>query len=312
MQPVNVSFYDAIASNKRRSIVLCSFFILIIGALGMAFGVVLGDPGFATGLALIFAGGSAWISYYHSDSMVLAMSGARPVVHEQYPFLDNVIEGLAIAAGVPKPRAYIIEDTAMNAFATGRDPQHAVVCVTSGLLTRLNRAELEGVIAHEMSHVQNYDIRFMSLVVVMVGVITLLSDWFLRSLRWRGVGGSRRSGSDGRGGGAAVLVFLVIGLILAILAPIVAALIQAAVSRQREFMADANGVRLTRYPKGLADALRKLGADTEPLEAANKATAHLYIVSPLMAHGGRVNSWFSTHPPIEERIKRLEAMGASA
>jgi heat shock protein HtpX len=147
----------------------------------------------------------------------------------------------------------------------------------------------------------------MSLVVVMVGVITLLSDWFLRSLRWRG---GRRSSS--RGGGGAVLVFLIIGLVLAILAPIVAALIQAAVSRQREFMADANGVRLTRYPKGLADALRKLGADTEPLEAANKATAHLYIVSPLMAHGGRVNSWFSTHPPIEERIKRLEAMGATA
>jgi heat shock protein HtpX len=307
MRAVTVNFYDAIASNKRRSIALCTFFILIIGALGMAFGVVLGDPGFATGLALILAGGSAWISYYHSDSMVLAMSGARPVVHEQYPFLDNVIEGLAIAAGVPKPRAYIIEDSAMNAFATGRDPQHAVICVTSGLLTRLNRAELEGVIAHEMSHVQNYDIRFMSLVVVMVGVITLLSDWFLRSLRWRG---GRRSSS--REGGAAALVFLIIGLVLAILAPIVAALIQAAVSRQREFMADANGVRLTRYPKGLADALRKLGADTEPLEAANKATAHLYIVSPLMAHGGRVNSWFSTHPPIEERIKRLEAMGATA
>lgn len=307
MPAVNVNFYDAIASNKRRSILLCSFFILIIGALGMAFGVVLGDPGFATGLALILAGGSAWISYYHSDSMVLAMSGARPVVHAEYPFLDNVIEGLAIAAGVPKPRAYIIEDSAMNAFATGRDPQHAVVCVTSGLLTRLNRAELEGVIAHEMSHVQNYDIRFMSLVVVMVGVITLLSDWFLRSLRWRG---GRRS--DSRGGSGAVLVFLIIGLVLAILAPIVAALIQAAVSRQREFMADANGVRLTRYPKGLADALRKLGADTEPLEAANKATAHLYIVSPLMAHGGRTNSWFDTHPPIEERIKRLEAMGATA
>lgn len=307
MAAVNVNFYDAIASNKRRSILLCSFFVLIIGALGMAFGVVLGDPGFATGLALILAGGSAWISYYHSDRMVLAMSGARPVVHEQYPFLDNVIEGLAIAAGVPKPRAYIIEDSAMNAFATGRDPQHAVVCVTSGLLTRLNRAELEGVIAHEMSHVQNYDIRFMSLVVVLVGIITLLSDWFLRSLRWRG---GRRSSS--REGGAVMLVFLIIGIVLAILAPIVALLIQAAVSRQREFMADANGVRLTRYPKGLADALRKLAADTEPLEAANKATAHLYIVSPLMAHGGRVNSWFSTHPPIEERIKRLEAMGATA
>jgi heat shock protein HtpX len=298
-----VNFYDAIASNKRRSVALCAFFILIIAALGCAFGFVLGDPGFTTGLAFLVAGFMAWIGYYNSDKMVLAISGARPVVHEQYPFLDNVIEGLAIAAGVPKPRAYLIEDTAMNAFATGRDPQHAVVCVTSGLLTRLNRAELEGVIAHEMSHVQNYDIRFMSLVVVLVGVITLLSDWFLRALRFRG-----RARSSGRGGGAAVLVFLILGIVLAILAPIVAALIQAAVSRQREFLADANAVRLTRYPKGLADALRKLAGDTEPLEAANKATAHLFIVSPLMAHGGRVNSWFSTHPPIEERVARLEAM----
>lgn len=304
---VPVNFYDAIASNKRRSVALCVLFIVIIAALGFLFGVQLGDPGFATGIALIVAGLSAWVSYYNSDKMVLAMSGARPVEHAEYPFLDNIIEGLAIAAGVPKPRAYIIEDTAMNAFATGRDPQHAVICVTSGLLTRLNRAELEGVIAHELSHIQNYDIRFMSLVVVLVGVITLLSDWFLRSLRWRS--GSRRSSSN-RGGGGLVLVFLILGIVLAILAPIIAALIQAAVSRQREFLADANGVRLTRYPKGLADALRKLGGDEELLEAANKATAHLYIVSPLLAHGGRVNSWFDTHPPIEERVAKLEAMGA--
>jgi len=217
--------------------------------------------------------------------------------------LYNVVEGLSIAAGVPAPKCYVIDDTAPNAFATGRNPKNSVICVTTGLLQKMNRAELEGVIAHEMSHIKNYDIRLQTLAVVMVGVVALLSDWIMRSFWWGG--GRRRGGRDKSGAGA---IFVVVGLLLAVLGPIISQLIRLAISRKREFLADASGAMLTRYPPGLASALRKISTDTEPLEAANKATAHLYIVNPLKDIKGAVNKLFSTHPPIEERISALEKM----
>jgi heat shock protein HtpX len=246
--------------------------------------------------------------YYASDKIVLGISKARPVTREEFPYLYNVVDGLAIAAGIPAPRCYVIEDTAPNAFATGRKPETAVICVTTGILDKLNRVELEGVIAHEMSHIKNYDVRLQTVVVVMAGVVALLSDWMLRSFMWGG--GRRRSRNRGGSGGAEGILILV-GLALAVLAPFFATIIQLAVSRKREFLADASGAMLTRYPAGLASALRKISADKEPLEAANKATAHLYIVNPLKnlkGGGGGINRLFSTHPPIEERIAALERM----
>ena len=251
-------------------------------------------------VAVVVAIAMTFSSYYYSDRIVLAMSQARPAEKPQYAHLINSVEGLAIASGIPTPRVYVIDDTAPNAFATGRDPEHGVICVTTGLLQKLNRVEVEGVIAHEMGHIKNYDIRFTTLVAVLVGIVALLSDWMLRSFRFR-----RRSSS--RDGGAG-LIWLVIAIVVAILAPLTAALMQAVLSRQREYLADASGALLTRYPKGLADALEKIAADPEPLEVANKATAHLYIYNPLKDIGGIVNKLFSTHPPIEERVRRLRAM----
>lgn len=295
--------YEQISKNKRNSIILCIMFVLFVGFLGWVFAqlTALGNGGIvlAVGIATLWA----FASYYYSDRIVLAISRARPLEKHEFPHLFHAVEGLAIAAGIPAPRVYVIEDTAPNAFATGRNPEHSVVCVTTGLLQKLNRLELEGVIAHELSHVKNYDILFGSLVVVMVGVVALLSDWILRSFLW---GGGRRRREEG--GGQAQVILLVVGLVLAILAPIIAQLVRLSISRKREFLADASGAMLTRYPAGLADALRKLDADTEPLEAANKATAHMYIVNPLKEHGGAINKLFSTHPPIGERIKALEAM----
>ncbi|MCX6338732.1 MAG: zinc metalloprotease HtpX [Candidatus Aureabacteria bacterium] len=295
--------YEQISKNKRNSIILCVLFVLFVGFLGWVFGQLsaLGNGGIV--LAVLIATLWAFASYYYSDRIVLAISRARPLEKHEFPHLFHAVEGLAIAAGIPAPRVYVIEDTAPNAFATGRNPEHSVVCVTTGLLQKLNRLEIEGVIAHELSHVKNYDILFGSLVVVMVGVVALLSDWILRSFLW---GGGRRRREEG--GGQAQVILLVVGLVLAILAPIIAQLVRLSISRKREFLADASGAMLTRYPTGLADALRKLDADTEPLEAANKATAHMYIVNPLKEHGGVINKLFSTHPPIEERIKALEAM----
>jgi heat shock protein HtpX len=231
------------------------------------------------------------------------------VSKDEYPYLYNVVEGLAIAAGIPKPRCYVIDDTAPNAFASGRNPENAVVVVTTGILKKLNRAELEGVIAHELSHIKNYDILVQTLAVVMVGVIVLLSDWILRTFLWGG--GRRRRTSSEREGGNAGAVLVIVALALAILSPLFAQLLRLAVSRKREFLADADGALLTRYPPGLASALRKLSADTEPLEAANKATAHMYIVNPLKGQkhgGGAMARLFSTHPPIEERVAALEKM----
>lgn len=295
--------YEQIAANKRKSAALIFFFILAVAALGYAFSYLTewGAPGIAA--AVVFALVSALGSYYASDKIALSISKARPATKEEFPYLVNVVEGLTIAAGIPAPRCYVIDDSAPNAFATGRDPQHAVVCVTTGLLQKMDRAELEGVVAHEMSHIRYYDIRLMTLVVVLVGIMALLSDWILRSFVW---GGRARRGGRDRGGGEAVLI--AVGLLLAVLAPIAATLIRMAISRKREFLADAGAAQLTRYPAGLASALRKIAADREPLEAANKATAHLYIANPLLDHKGKLNRLFSTHPPIEERIAALEKM----
>ena len=265
--------YEQIASNKRRSVLLILFFLLIIFGLTWAFEQVTGFGKGGLVIAILIASFSGLAGYYASDKIVLGISKARPVTKEEYPYLYNVVEGLAIAAGVPTPRCYVIDDTAPNAFASGRNPQTSVICVTTGLLQKMNRAELEGVIGHEMSHIRYYDIRLQTLAVVMVGVVALLSDWILRSFLW---GGGRRRGRD-KGNAGAILI--VIGLVLAVVAPIASQLIRLAISRKREFLADAGSAELTRYPAGLASALRKISDDTEPLEAANKATAHLYIVN---------------------------------
>ena len=295
--------YEQIARNKWKSFFLIMFFLCLIFALSWVFGELTGLGPYGLAIAVIIAIAMTFGSYYASDKIVLAISRAKPVKKEDYPYLYNVVEGLAIAAGLPKPRCYIIDDTAPNAFASGRNPKNSVIVVTKGLLEKLNRAELEGVIAHEMAHIKNYDIRVQTLAVVMVGIVALLSDWILRTLFWGR--GRRRSDSKGRGGAE---IFIVVGLVLAILSPLIAQLLRLAISRKREFLADANGAFLTRYPPGLASALRKLAADREPLEAANKATAHLYIVNPLKDFKGKVNKLFSTHPPVEERIAALEKM----
>lgn len=296
--------YEQITRNKWKSFFLILFFLCLIFALVWIFGELTGWGPQGLVIAVIIAVAMTFGSYYASDKIVLAISKAKPVEKKDYPYLYNVVEGLAIAAGLPKPRCYIIDDTAPNAFASGRNPKNSVIVVTKGLLEKLNRAELEGVIAHEMAHIKNYDVLVQTLTVVMVGVVVLLSDWILRSFIWGGR--RRRTSSKGRGSGAEILI--VVGLVLAVLSPIVSQLVRLAVSRKREFLADANGALLTRYPPGLASALKKLAADREPLEAANKATAHLYIVNPLKDIKGRMNKLFSTHPPIEERVSALEKM----
>jgi heat shock protein HtpX len=295
--------YQEIASNKRRTVLLISVFILFITGLFYVFSMAFRGGIFLLPIGILIAIAMSWGSYYYSDRLVLAISKARPVEHGEFPYLDNTIEGLSIAAGIPKPKAYVIEDPSPNAFATGRDPQHAVIAVTTGLLDKMDRQELEGVIAHEMSHIGNYDIRLMAIVTTLVGMVVLVSDILLRSVLWGGIGGS-----DDEGGGEGRIIFIVLGLILAILAPIFATIIQLAISRRREFLADASGAMITRYPQGLASALRKLSADQNKLRVANKATAHLYIVNPLRDVKGFTARLFDTHPPIEERIKRLEEM----
>jgi heat shock protein HtpX len=236
------------------------------------------------------------------------MSGAKEISKEDDPRLWNVVEELSIAAGLPMPRVYLIDDTALNAFATGRDPDHAAVAITAGLRDRLNREELQGVIAHEMSHVRNYDIRFSMLLAVMVGLLVLMTDVFRRWLWWGG--GRRRSSRREGGAGAAGAIVAVVAIVLAIVAPILAKLIQLAASREREYLADASAVELTRYPEGLASALEKLGGDKEVLEVANRATQHLYIVNPFKPFEDRAKGLFSTHPPLEERIRRLRGLGS--
>ncbi len=282
---------------------LIAVFIVFVAALGYLLGEVWYPGGGIAILpfAALFASGSALFSYYAGDQVILGQSQARELQPAEEPELRHVVEGLAIGLGLPAPKLYVIEDSAPNAFATGRDPAHSSVVVTRGLLDKMERQELEGVIAHEMSHVGNRDIRVMLLVAVLAGTVALIADWILRSMWW---GGGRRSRDRGGGGG----ILLVVGLVLAILTPVIATLIQLAVSRQREYLADASGALLTRYPAGLASALRKIAGDPEPLEAANKATAALYIANPLKDRPAFLDHLFDTHPPIEERIRRLEAM----
>jgi heat shock protein HtpX len=302
--PARLNIYDAVAANRWRTAALIIVFTGILTALGYVVGEVFAPGGgiAVVPLALGFSGLSATASYFAGDKLVLAQSQARELAPGEEPQLRNVVETLSIGLGIAPPRIYLIDDTAPNAFATGRDPKHASIVVTRGLLDKLDRTELEGVIGHELSHVVNRDIRVMLLVTVLVGTVALLSDWMLRSFAW---GGGARRGRD-RGGGGGII--LIVALVLAILTPIVATLIQLAVSRQREYLADASGALLTRYPPGLANALRKIAADKEALEVANKATASLYIANPLKDAPRALDGLFDTHPPIAERIRRLEAM----
>jgi len=286
-------------------VLLIFFFTLIVVAIAFVFGDIFGGSSSAgvvfIPVAIAFSAGSSLFSYFAGDKLVLAQSRAQEVPEGEEKVLRDVVETLALGLGIPTPKLYVIEDPAPNAFATGRDPNHASVAVTRGLLETMDRSELEGVIAHELSHVGNHDIRVMLLVTVLVGTVALLSDWLLRSMWW---GGRSRDRNNSGGGG----ILLLVGLVLAILTPIIATLIQLAVSRQREYLADASGAFLTRYPEGLASALRKIAADQHVLSVANKATASLYIANPLKDHPFQFDGLFDTHPPIEERIKRLEAM----
>ncbi len=300
--------YEQIARNKWKSFGLIIFFGLLIFLLAWVLENVAGLGKEGIFLAAVIAVASTWSSYYWSDRLVLAISRARPVEKQEFPYLYNTVEGLALAGGVPAPRCYFIDASAPNAFATGRSPRKAVIVVTRGLLEKLNRLELEGVIAHEMAHIKNYDILIQTLAVAMVGIVVLLSDWLRRAFFWGG-GRSKRGGTRE---GQARALFILLGLVLAFLAPLVAQLLRLAVSRRREFLADAEAALLTRYPLGLASALRKIAADSEPLEVANKATAHLYIVNPLRNIRGSLNRLFQTHPPVEERIAALEKMAAGA
>jgi len=302
-QPVLV--YDRIDSNRRSSLLLILLFFLLVGGFATAIGIVLGLPYVLAPIVLVPVAIFALFSYYASTRITLAISGVHQVTKEEEPELFRTVENLCIGAGLPMPQVYVIEDGAPNAFATGRDPQHAHVVVTRGLLQKLDHLELEGVIAHELSHIGNYDIRLMTIVVVLVGLVALMADFMLR-LTYFGAG--RRPSNRGRGGGYAALIIYALALLGIILAPLAAQLIRFAISRQRELLADASGALLTRYPEGLARALEKIAADPDPLGVANKATAHLYIVNPLHEHKSFLNNLFSTHPPIEERIALLRAM----
>ena len=299
--------YEQIARNKRDSVILVLVIVLALLTLGFAIGVAYTNT-YAGGLGLLGVFGVVaivWslISYYAGSAMVLAVSGARQVTHDEAPQLWNVVEEMALAAGLPMPAVYVMNDPAPNAFATGRDPAHASIAVTAGLLSMMNREELQGVIAHEMSHVRNFDIRFATLVGILVGVIALISDFFLRSQLFGGFGRNR----DNNGGAGAI--FFIIAIVLAILAPIAAWLVQLAISRRREYLADASGVELTRNPLGLAHALQKIAVDPRPLAAANRATAHLYIANPLKGKKLKESAGlFDTHPPIQKRIEILLAM----
>jgi heat shock protein HtpX len=303
--------YEQITSNKWRSVLLVLLVLAVAGGLGYLFGWLFDFGLVGVVIALLIAVVMSWTSYRYGDRIVLRASGARPARREDYPRLHNIVDGLTIAAGLPKPPGvYVIPEQAPNAFATGRNPEHSSIAVTQGLLDITNRVELEGVLAHELSHVTNRDILVGTLVATLVGVIVLLSDWMRRMFFWGGLGGRR--GRDRGGGGGAFAIVALVGLVLSILAPIAAQLIRLAVSRRREYLADANGALLTRYPPGLASALRKIAASPNTMRrAANNATAHLWFAQPSSTPVRRYSLWerlFSTHPPVEERIKALEEM----
>jgi heat shock protein HtpX len=300
-----LTFYDQIASNKQKTVLFLGFFLIFIISLGWLFSYVFNSPAILW-IAVIISVVQALVGYYSGDKIALSISGAREIQKKNNPRLWNIIENLSITAGLSMPKVYIIDDQAPNAFATGRDPKHSSVAVTAGLLDSLSDSELTGVIAHELSHVRNYDIRLMTILVVLVGVISLLADLFLRA-RFFGFGGRKDNNSEG---GQMQLIMLVLAILAAILAPIAATLIQLAISRKREFLADSSGVELTRFPDGLAAALEKISHYNQPMKNASSATAHLYIANPL----GKTKSYFSkilsTHPPIEERVAILRKMGS--
>jgi heat shock protein HtpX len=316
------TFHGLIAANKRNSVLLVIIFCLFVTAvtfmvglaiLGLFNAEILTRLSWFTALAigLGIAGICTLLSalaYYRGDRMVIGVSHARPIAHEDDPVLYNVVEEMSLAAGTPMPRVYVIDDSAPNAFATGRDPEHAALVITIGLRGKLTRDELQGVVAHEMSHIRNFDIRLMLLLAVLVGTVVMLADLFWQILRITNISGGRRRGRGGLDGGTFSLPLLVLALLLGLLAPFLAQLIQLAVSREREYLADASAVELTRYPLGLASALRKISADPDVLEAANRGTAHLYIVNPIERFAARSRSVFASHPPIDERIRRLEAL----
>jgi len=314
---VTATFFSEEAANRRNSILLMIVVIAFLAVFGFVIGFSIGygsgdEIYFGIGaliIAVLIGSLSAVGSYFGGDQLVLASSHAREVTADQAPQLFNVIQEMAIAAGIPMPRVYIIDDPSPNAFATGRDPQHSSVAITTGLLNKLNREELQGVLGHEMSHIRNYDIRFTLIVGVMVGSIALLAGFFLRYTFW--FGGGRRSDREEGGGGGLAIILLVVGLVMAALSYVFGALVQMAVSRQREYLADASSVELTRNPYGLESALAKISADPEPLHSANGATQHLYIVNPLKKLGGGSNL-FSTHPPILDRINRLRQLSGEA
>jgi len=303
------TFYAQIAANRRNSLLLAVVVIGLFAALGFSIGYAI--SGSSSGalaimvIAVIIGGLLAVGSYYGGDSLVLSVSGAREVSATDAPQLMNVIQEMAIAANVPMPKVYVIDDTAPNAFATGRDPQHASVAITTGLLEKLDREELQGVMAHELSHVRNFDIRFALLVGVLVGSIALLADFFLRFTFW---GGGRRSNNDRGGSGGLQAIFFVVAIVLSILAPIAARLVQLAVNRQREYLADASSVQLTRNPYGIERALAKISTEQEVLEVANRATQHMYFTNPIKKFEERASGLFSTHPATLDRINRLRQL----
>lgn len=296
-----INVYEQIDRNRLRSNVVVILFFLFVGVFVYVLGRVFGYGPSFIGVALIFSGISSFVGYWYSDKIVLGISGARPANKNEDLLFASVAENISIGANIPLPKLFVIDDSAPNAFATGRDYDHAVVCVTTGLLDKLNRTELEGVIAHEFSHIKNFDMLLMSIVSVLVGMITLVGDWLLRA---------RMRGRDRNEGNTGAILFL-LGIVLVLLSPIIAQLIQLTISRRREFLADAGSVMVTRQPSGLISALKKISVDQEPLEAANKATAHLYIASPFKDRQRNVGwfaNLFNTHPPIGERIKALEGM----
>ncbi|MFM8944460.1 MAG: M48 family metalloprotease [Actinomycetota bacterium] len=300
--------YEAIAENRRRTVVLVGAAIALLGAVGYALGYLYSTGPTGMVVALAVASLASWGSYRYGDRIVLRSTRAKEVTAEEEPRLHNIVEGLAIAAGIPKPRLYVVPEDAPNAFATGRDPEHASIAVTRGLLERMDRLELEGVIGHELAHVADRDILLGTIVATLIGAVVLISDFFVRSMWFGGFGGRR----DDRESGPLSGIFAIVGLLLVIAAPIIGQIVKLAVSRQREYQADAQGVLYTRYPPGLIAALKKIEAASDiPMRTASNATAHLWLSQPSRIPGPNrsgMESLFSTHPPVAERIRRLAEM----
>jgi heat shock protein HtpX len=293
-----MTLYTQVGSNIRKTWLLITVFLILVILLGWIFSYLFDSP-FILYLAVIISIVMSFSSYWYSDKAILSMTNAKPIQKRDYPDLYRLVENLSLTAGLPMPKIYVMADISPNAFATGRDPQHGVICVTQGLLDKLEKSELEGVIAHELSHIGNRDILLCSVVVVLVGLVALLSDWAMRSLFWGGTSDHENQNNLG-------LIMLLVGIIASILAPLAATLLKLAISRKREFLADASGALLTRYPEGLASALEKISQDPTPVKTASNATSHLFISNPF--RGKRVSKLWMTHPPVEERIKALRQM----